>query len=99
MLKNMQLSNLPRLKKNSSRSIKDDKRFTKGRFLLVMNLFKWCKRFEESVDLILDDTGRGPKQSVTEKTLTLISDPLGEDRLLIPLHSVIRDKIMMRIKR
>ena len=57
-----------------------------------MNL---CKRFEESVVFILDDTGQGPKQSVTEKTLQLISDPLDEGRLLIPLHSVIRDSIRM----
>ena len=51
--------------------------------------------FKESVDLILDDTGRGSKPSVPEKRLTLISDPLDEDRLLILLHSVIRDSIRM----
>ena len=59
--------------------------------------FKWCKRFEEGVDLILDDTGRGLKLNVTctEKTLTVISDPLDEDRLyvLTLLHSVIRNSI------
>ena len=45
--------------------------------------------------MILDSTGRGSKPSVTEKTLTLISDPLDEDRLLISLVSVIRDSIRM----
>ena len=63
-----------------------------------LTCFKWCKRFEENVDLILDDTGRGSKPSVTEKTLTLISDPMYEDRLLILLHSVIRDSIRMCTK-
>ena len=49
----------------------------------------------ESVDLILYNTGRGSKQNVTEKTLTLISEPLDEDRQLALLHSMIRDSIMM----
>ena len=39
--------------------------------------------------------GRGSKPNVTEKTLTLICDPLDEDRLLTLLHSVIRDSIRM----
>ena len=60
-----------------------------------MNLFKWCNRFEESVDLILDNTGRGSKPNVTEKTLTLISEPLDKDRLLTFLLSMIRDSIRM----
>ena len=51
--------------------------------------------FEESVDLILYDTGRGSKPNVTEKTLTLISEHLDEDRLLALLHSMIRDSIWM----
>ena len=41
-----------------------------------------AQRFEEIVDLTLNDTGRGSKPNVTEKTLTLISEPLYEDRLL-----------------
>ena len=49
--------------------------------------------FKESVDLILDDTGRGSKPNVTEKTWTLISDPLDEDRLLTLLYSMIRDSV------
>ena len=36
---------------------------------------------EESVDLILEDTGRGSKPNVAEKMLTLMSGPLDEDRL------------------
>ena len=51
------------------------------------------QRFEESVDFILDDMGQGSKPNVVEKTLTLISDPLDEDRLLTLLHSMIRDSI------
>ena len=51
--------------------------------------------FEESVDLILDDMGRVSKPNVTEKTLTLMSDPLDEDRLLTLLYSMIRDSIRM----
>ena len=51
----------------------------------------------KSVDLILYGTGRGSKPNVTEKTLTLISEPLDEDRLLTMLHSMIRDSIMMCI--
>ena len=42
--------------------------------------FTRYKRFEESIDLILDDMGRRSKPNVTEKTLTLISDPLDEDK-------------------
>ena len=60
-----------------------------------MNLFKWCKRFEESEDWILDDTGRRSEPNVREKTLTLISDPLDKDRLLTRLHSVTGDGIRM----
>ena len=37
---------------------------------------------EEIVDLILEDTGRESKPKVAEKMLTLMSDPLDEDRLL-----------------
>ena len=44
---------------------------------------------------MLDDTGRGSKINVTEKALTLISDPLDEDRLQTLLHSAIRDSIGM----
>ena len=91
----MQSSNSVEFEEILLRSIKDDKRDTKGRPLLVMDLFKWCKRFDESVDFILDDTGRGPKPNATEKTLTLISDPLDEDRLLTLLNSMIRDSIRM----
>ena len=50
-----------------------------------------CERFEESVDLIQNDTGRGSKPNVTEKTLTLISETRVEDRLLTLLHSMIRE--------
>ena len=53
------------------------------------------QRFEESVDSILDDKGRGSKPNVTEKTLKLISDPLDEEILLTLLHSMIRDNISM----
>ena len=35
------------------------------------------------------------KANIAEKMLTLISDPLDEDRLLTLLHSVIRDSIRM----
>ena len=60
-----------------------------------MNLFKWCKKIEKSVYLILDDMGRGLNPSDTEKTFTLISGPLDEDILLTLLHSMIRDRIRM----
>ena len=53
------------------------------------------QKVEESVDLILCDTGGGSKPNVTEKKLTLISEPLDEDRLLTLLHSMIRDGIRM----
>ena len=60
MLINMQLYNSAEIAENSKRSINDGIRGTEGRFLLVMNfIIKWCKRFKESVNLILDDTGRG----------------------------------------
>ena len=52
-------------------------------------------RFDESVDLILDDTGQGSKSNITEKILTLISDPFDEGRLLTLLNSKIRDTIRM----
>ena len=45
--------------------------------------------------MILDDTSRGSKPNVAEKTFTLITDPLDEDRLLTLLHSVIEDSIRM----
>ena len=45
--------------------------------------------------MILYDTGRGSKPNVTEKTLTLISEPLDEDRLRTLLLSMIRDSIRM----
>ena len=45
--------------------------------------------------MILNDTGRGTKPNVTEKTLTLISEPLVENRQLTFLHSMIRDSIRM----
>ena len=53
------------------------------------------QKFEESVDWILDDTRRGSKPNVTEKTLTLISEPRDEDRLLTLLHSMNRDSMRM----
>ena len=46
--------------------------------------------------MILNDTGRGSNPNVTEKTLSLISDPLDEARLIILLHIIIRDSIRMR---
>ena len=49
--------------------------------------------------MILDDTGRGLKLSVTctEKTLTFVSDPLDEDRphVVKLLYSVVRNSIRM----
>ena len=39
--------------------------------------------------------GRGSKPNVTRKNVTLISEPLDEDRLLTLLHSMIRDSIRM----
>ena len=45
--------------------------------------------------MILNDTGGGSTPNVTEKTLTLISEPLDEDKLLTLLHSMIRDSIRM----
>ena len=53
------------------------------------------QKFDESVDWILDDTCRGSKPSVTEKTLTLISEPRDEDRPLTLLHSMNRDSMRM----
>ena len=66
------------------RNCKEDKIDTKGILLVVRNLcFKWCNRFEESVDLILTTRVEGRNQAFkTEKTLTLISEPLDEDSLL-----------------
>ena len=43
--------------------------------------------------LILNDTGRWTKSNVAEKKLTLISEPLDENRQLTLLHSMFGDSI------
>ena len=80
----MQLSNSAEIEENPHKETYYVKEETqKEGFCLSWTCFKWCKRFEECVDLILDGTGRGLKLDVTctEKMLTLISDLLDEGRL------------------